>query len=327
MPKKTNHNPVTEEKLAEAESEAMAHHSGDPSIDASATDMDEEAEKALIVEEATGAEQVIPAEVAAIHTDNASEAAEAERAFRGSGADESALEMSKLDRKKAGKAERKATKETKVRAPKTAKRNVTRSAKYLKSKEHIEMGKLYPLSEAMELVKKVSFSKFDGAVEVHLRLATKKSKAAAESTRGILQLPHGTGKEKNIVVIDEKMIEEIAKTKKIPFDIAIATPEMMPKVAKIAKILGPRGRMPDPKSGTVSSNPAAVIAEIKAGKTEYRIDANNNVHQVIGRVSWEDSKLLENAKVVITAFPKGRLLSAYLAPSIGPSVAIDLTKV
>lgn len=294
-PKKTN-NPVLEEKAAESEAEPMAHHSPEASVDASATNLDEEAEKALTVEEGADADQAVLAEVAAITEDN-----------------ETAKELNKKPAKKAAKA-------VEVKKAK-------RSAKYLKAREHLEAGKLYPLQEAIDLVKKMSMSKFDGAVEIHVRLIAKKSKGSTESSKGTFDLPHGSGKTPNIIVLDENKIDEIAKTKKIDFDIALASPELMPKVAKIAKILGPKGKMPDPKSGTVTTDPAKTIKELTSGKTTYRIDSSNNVHQMIGRVSWESEKIAANASAVLGAWQKSRLAAVYLVASISPSVPVDLSKI
>jgi len=176
------------------------------------------------------------------------------------------------------------------------------------------------------LAKELSLSKFDGAIEIHLRLSTKKTKGSTESLRGLFQLPHGSGKNRKIIILDEAKIEQIAKTKRIDFDVAIATPALMPLVAKIAKILGPKGKMPDPKSGTVTNDPKQAIEEINSGRAEYRIDANNNVHQIVGRASWDDHKLIDNTKVVLGTFPRNRLMAAFVCPSIGPSVPLDLTK-
>jgi len=294
--KKTD--PVTIEKETENEAEAMAHHAGEPTIDELKNNPDVEAEKALIVEEGADADQVVPAEVAAIHEDN-----ESARAASGS--------------KAAAKGK---SNTTAVPKPKKS-----RSASYLKAKAEVEKGKLYQLDEALLLVKKISLSKFDGAMELHLKLTKKKSKGSTESSKGIFHLPNGSGKERKIIILDEAKIEEIAKTKKIDFDIAIATPELMPKVGKIAKILGPRGLMPDPKSGTVTNDPEKTIAEINSGKVEYRIDASNNIHQMIGRVSWDETKLKENVQAVLAAFPKSRVAAGYVSASISPSVPLDLT--
>jgi|SRR3989344_819990 len=315
--------PVEEEKQAEAFAEIMPQHSSEASVDASAKNTDENAEVETSVEEAADLDQVLPAEIAAIHVGNES-AGELNRA-------EPEGEKSKLDRKKSAKASRLAAKGEKVAA--AVKRTATggsaksrHSKRFLAKKVKVEPGKLYQLSEAIQLIKELSISKYDGSVEIHLRLNKKKAKGSTESSRGVVHLPHGSGKERMVVILDEKIIEEIAKTKKINFDIAIAPPELMPKVAKIAKILGPQGKMPDPKSGTVTNDPEKIMAEIKSGKTEYRVDASGIVHQIIGKVSWDESKLSENALAVLAIYPKSRLNSAFITASIAPSIPLDLSK-
>lgn len=286
--------PIAEEMVSETQSEAMPHHSHEASIDASATDMDEEAEKATTVEESADASEAAPAELVAISSET-----------------ESAKELNDSKTKKSPKPESKSKKQ--------------RSAAYLSAKKLVEIGKLYSLEEGIETVKKTSLAKFDAAVELHIKLTVKKSKGSTESSKGTFHLPHGTGKNKKIVILTEELIDEIAKTKKIDFDVALATPALMPKVAKIAKILGPKGKMPDPKSGTVTSDPEKAIAEINSGRAEYRIDSTNNIHQMVGRVSWETTKLMENINAALSSFPKSRLARVFLTSSMGPSVVIDTT--
>ncbi len=290
MPKKQANNPIEEEKLSELEAEVMTSESDEATAE---PNQDEEAEKALFVEEQTDTNEVMPAEVAAIH-------------------EETPTKKEKGETKTAKKANTK----TKAKA---------RGAKYIESHKQVEPGKQYTLDEAIELVKKTSYSKFDGGVELHFRLTNKKTKGSTESSKGVFHLPHGTGKERKIIILDEAKIEEIAKTKKIDFDIALASPELMPKVAKIAKILGPKGKMPDPKSGTVTTDPKKTIEEINSGKAEYRIDSTNNIHQLIGRVSWDSKKLAENTKAALGSFTKSRILAAYLTASMSPSVTLDLS--
>jgi len=294
--KKESLNPIEEEKISAEEAEVMSSEPSEASLETQT--IDENAEEALATEEGADADQAVPAEVAAI-----SEQAETAEALN-----------------KKAKAGDKAKKDSK-----TAVKKSRRSARFLKAKEGVEAGKLYDPKEALELVKKVSLSKYDGAVEVHVRLLKKKAKGSTESSRGIFHLPNGSGKEKKIIILTEEKIEEIAKTKKINFDIAIATPALMPKVAKVAKILGPKGKMPDPKAGTVTDKPEEAIKDINSGKVEYRIDAGNNVHQMIGRVSWESEKLLENLEAILNTLSKSRIAAAYIVASVGPSVPLDLT--
>jgi large subunit ribosomal protein L1 len=295
MPKKKeSQNPIEEEKISAEQAEVMSSESEEASQDVQT--LDENAEQALVAEEGADADQAVPAEVAAISEQT-----------------ETAEALNKKSSKKTKKEDKPAAKKSR------------RSAKFLKTKEKVEAGKLYKMDEAIELVKELSMSKYDGAVEAHVHMNKKKAKGSTESSKGTFHLPHGSGKEKKITILTEDKIEEIAKTKKIDFDIAIATPALMPKVAKIAKILGPKGKMPDPKSGTVTDKPEEAIKEINSGKVEYRIDAGDNIHQMIGRVSWDSAKLLENLNAIFASLPKARIAGAYLVPSVGPSVPLDLT--
>src|SRR3989344_5877285 len=316
---KTINEPVEEEKLAQAEAEIMPHHATEASADEAAGNVDEQAEVETSTEEGEDLDQTLPAEVSAIKVGNES-ATDLNKK-------ETEHEKSKLERKKEAKAERLAAKLEKIAESKEEHEAKSRhSKKFLAAKAKVEPGKLYQMAEALAIIKELSVSKFDGSVEIHLRLNKKKAKGSTESSRGIVHMPHGTGKDKKVIVLDEKMIDEIAKTKKLDFDICIASPELMPQVAKIAKILGPKGKMPDPKSGTVTNDPKKVVEEIKSGKTKYRVDASGIVHQIIGKVSWEDTKLAENAKVVMAIYPKSRLNSAFVTASIAPSIPLDLSK-
>ncbi|MBI4948437.1 50S ribosomal protein L1 [Candidatus Berkelbacteria bacterium] len=284
MPKKTN--PAEIEKINQTEAEAQA-------VEGQITD--EEAAKAMEVEQSTDADAQVSAEVTSIKEDN-----------------ETAKELTK-----------KATKKVTENSAK----KIIRSKKYSEAKKLVEAGKQYPLGEAIELTKKTSVSAYDGSVELHLILTKKKSKGSTESSRGMFNLPHGTGKTRNIIILTEEKIEEIAKTKKIDFDVALASPDLMPKVAKIAKILGPKGKMPDPKSGTVTTDPEKTIQEINSGKAEYRIDGGGNIHQIVGKISWDSAKLLENIKAATSTMPKSRFAAIYLSASVGPSIAVDLSSI
>lgn len=301
--------PLSKELQSERQAQPVAHHQSEPSAEEAT--LDEEAIKATEYEEAVDSDVAVPAEVAAIHLDPASVSV-AEEA------------VSKLKRRKIKKVERQTVRAAKVassaavRAPKSA-----RSRRMLAAKAKIEPGKLYPLEEAITLTKQLALAKFDGAIELHLGLIAKKAQADSHSTRGQFNLPHGTGKEKKIIVLTGEKIEEIAKTKKIDFDVALASPALMPQVAKIARILGPRGKMPDPKSGTVTDDPEAVAKQIQAGKVEYRLDGSN-VHQIIGRVSWPVDNLLNNAKAVIGLIGISRLRTIFVTSSIGPSVPVKV---
>lgn len=225
-----------------------------------------------------------------------------------------------------------------------------KSKKYLQALELIEKGKLYTKEDAIELVKKASTSKFDGSVEVaiKLNLDTRKSD---QQLRGAIVLPNGTGKTKRILVLsktdqakvakdagadfvgDVDMVEKIEKENWLDFDVIIATPEMMPLLGKLGKILGPRGLMPNPKTGTVTTDVKKAIDDIKKGRVEYRTDSYGNVHAIIGKVSFDSSKLIENldafVDVIIKSKPstvKGQYLkSISVAPTMGPGIKLDLS--
>jgi large subunit ribosomal protein L1 len=181
-----------------------------------------------------------------------------------------------------------------------------------------------PLADAINLVKETATTKFDGSVELHIHLTPKKGKKGVEDElmRGMINLPNGLGKTRKVVILNEDLIEEIAKTEKVNFDIALATPAMMPKLGRIAKILGTKGKMPNPKAGTVTDNPEAVKQEIEAGRVEYRQDRGRNIHQMIGKSSWEADELIGNAEAVLKAIPKNRIESLTVTTTMGPSVKV-----
>lgn len=198
-----------------------------------------------------------------------------------------------------------------------------RSKKYKEVLNLIDHHKIYDVKEGIELVKKTSLTRFDGNVEVHIRLLSKTDKP--ENVRGTLKYPHATGKKINVVILDEKEIDKIEKTKKTDFDIAIATPAMMPKVGKLAKILGPKGKMPNPKSGTVTDDPEKTKKELESGLSEYKTDSYGIVHQVIGKVSADEKVLEENYQALLAVLPKEKIVTAHICATIGPSVKV-LTK-
>lgn len=200
------------------------------------------------------------------------------------------------------------------------------SARYVKEAEKLDGVGSIPLNDAIGKVKSTASTKFDSSVELHIHLHPKKGKKGAEDeyARGVLHLPHGVGKTLRVVILDEDKIESLTQTQKIDFDVAIATPALMPKMGKIAKLLGTKGKMPNPKIGTVTNDPEKIKADIEAGRVEYRQDSGRNVHQMIGKVSWDDEKLLENAQAVLKVFTKNRIDSVSLTSSMGPSVKIDI---
>lgn len=208
----------------------------------------------------------------------------------------------------------------------------------------------HSLEEAVALVKRVKFAKFDETVEVHLRLGVD-PKHADQMVRGTVVLPNGLGKSKRVLVIasgekqreaqeagadfvgGEEMVQKIQSEGWLDFDAVIATPDMMRVVGRLGKILGPRGLMPNPKTGTVTMEVARAVKEIKAGKVEFRVDKTGIIHAPIGKVSFPDEKLVENAQTLIQAVvrakpaaAKGKYIrSATLCSTMGPGVAVDAT--
>src|ERR1041384_309648 len=212
--------------------------------------------------------------------------------------------------------------------------------------------KQYLLNEAVPLLQKVKFAKFDETVEVTLRWGVD-PKHADQMVRGTVVLPHGLGKSKKVLVIasgekvreaeaagadfvgGEEMVEKIQKENWTDYDAVIATPDMMRAVGRLGKVLGPRGLMPNPKTGTVTTDVAKAVAETKAGKIEFRTDKTALVHVPVGKISFSPDKLVENATTVISsvlkakpAAAKGKYVKAiYLSSTMGPGVPLDITAV
>ncbi|MBI4032362.1 50S ribosomal protein L1 [Candidatus Berkelbacteria bacterium] len=254
------------------------------------------------VERETDTDAVVPAEDAAVHTDT-TVAKEASGEGKKSKAPSSKPKSS-------------------GRTAKTAKR---RSVKYQAAAGAVDQDRRYSLQDAIELAKQTSYTKFDGSLELHVRLMPRKGKGESDSIRGLLQLPHGTGKAVNAIILTEAIIDQIAKDKTTKYDILIAPRALMPKVAKVAKVLGPQGKMPSPKAGTVTDTPDEVLASIQSGRVEYRADAAGIIHQAIGKVSWDDTKLRENAQAVLGALGSLQLRSVTLAATMGPGIPVDLS--
>lgn len=227
--------------------------------------------------------------------------------------DESLEENVEKDQKEEKKDEEK----SKAKPQKRGKARI-RSKKYKEVAELIDRKNIYEMSEALELVKKTNLAKFDGSVEAHIRLLGKSGKS--ENVRGTFSYPHSTGKKITVVILDDATIAEIEKTKKADFDIALATPDRMAQVAKLARILGPKGKMPNPKSGTVTSDPEKTKKELEGGLTEYKTDSFGIIHQVIGKLSSDNQALEENLRSLIAVLPKDKIASAYIAATMGPSV-------
>src|SRR5512142_782618 len=208
----------------------------------------------------------------------------------------------------------------------------------------------YMLAEAVPLLQKVKFAKFDETVDLTMRLGVD-PKHADQMVRGTVVLPHGLGKSKKVLVIatgekvreaeaagadfvgGEEMVEKIQKENWIDYDAVIATPDMMRSVGKLGKVLGPRGLMPNPKTGTVTMDVAKAVAEVKAGKVEFRTDKTALVHVPVGKISFTADKLVDNANTVINsvikakpAVAKGKYIKAcYISSTTGPGIQLDTT--
>jgi len=222
-----------------------------------------------------------------------------------------------------------------------------RSKRYQELKKLVEPGKLYSSDEALELVTKTANTKFDASVEIHFTLGIDPKKQE-QMVRGTVSLPYGTGQKKKIAVFapekkqkeakdagaylvgGEELIEEIKKTGKCDFDLALATPEMMKSLSKIAKILGPKGLMPNPKNETITADPKKTIEELSKGKITFKSDEFGCLHQVIGKVSLEKEKLLANLKTFLEAVKKAKpsetkgifIKNITICSSMGPGIRI-----
>jgi len=199
-----------------------------------------------------------------------------------------------------------------------------RGKKYQAASAKLQAGKSYSLAEAVNLVNETSYSTFGGSCELHIRLIGKKPED--RQFRAVVTLPHGTGKSQRVEVLTEEGIEAIARSGQASADLYLATPDLMPKVAKIAKLLGPKGKMPNPKSGTVTANPEERKKELSAGNSaEIRTDAAGIIHLSIGKASWEQEKLLENAATILKAVPRSKIGSLILSATMGPGIKVSLT--
>lgn len=224
-----------------------------------------------------------------------------------------------------------------------------RTKRFAEAKKKVKVNQTYSLVDAIKLARETSTVKFDSSIELHARLGIDPKKGE-QQIRTTVSLPHTSGTAKKIaafvpegleqtakdagadIVGGEQLIEKISKSQKIEFDIAVATPDMMAKIAKIAKILGPKGLMPNPKTDTVGTDVVKMITELKKGKLAFKNDNTGNVHIVIGKVSLTEEQLLENAEAILETIRRSKppsskgiyVRSLHLASSMGPSIAITL---
>ncbi len=220
-----------------------------------------------------------------------------------------------------------------------------RSKKYKEAIKLVDKTKLYEIEEAVELIPKISTCKFDASVELHVKLNIP-SKYEKEVIRGSVIFPYKTGPEVKIVVLTTSEYFDKAKEadfygaedliKKIEngwneFDVVIATPNIMTKLAPLGKILGPKGLMPNPKNNTVTTNLEEIIKSYKKGKTDFKTDNNKNIHIVVGKVSTKKEHLIENIKIALKSiidsskrYNPNPIKTAYLSPTIGPSIKLNV---
>ena len=227
-----------------------------------------------------------------------------------------------------------------------------KSKKYTQAVAKIDRTKLYDSKEALDLVAEIASAKFDETVEAHIKLGVD-GRHADQQVRGAIVLPHGTGKTKRVLVFAkgekateaqaagadfvgaEDLVQKIQKENWFDFDVVVATPDMMGVVGRLGRVLGPKGLMPNPKSGTVTFDVTKAVEEIKAGKVEYRLDKNNIIHVAIGKVSFGGEKLAENFNVLMNAIIKAKpsaakgqyLRSVTVTSTMGPGVKINPARV
>lgn len=220
--------------------------------------------------------------------------------------------------------------------------------KYVEASKKVEKNTLYSATDAVKLVKETNVTKFDSTIDIAIKLNVDPKKAD-QMLRGSLVLPNGSGKSKKILVFakgeqakvakelgadyvgDKDLIDKIKTENWFDFDIIVATPEMMPEVGKIGNILGPRGLMPNPKTGTVTPKVDTVINDIKKGMVEYRTDSYGNIHTIIGKASFTETALLENLKYVVSTISKSKPTSVKgtfvqgisISSTMGPGIKVD----
>ena len=220
--------------------------------------------------------------------------------------------------------------------------------KYVEASKNVDANKTYSIEDAIKLIKKTSTTKFDGTVDVAIKLNIDPKKAD-QQLKGSLSMPNGTGKSKKVLVIakgafadeakaagadyvgDKDLLNKIKTENWFDFDVVVATPDMMPEVGRIGNVLGPRNLMPNPKTGTVTTKVAEVVSNLKKGMVTYKNDKFGNVHTIIGKVSFDEAKLVENLEYVINAIAKVRPSSVKgnfienitISSTMGPGIKLD----
>ena len=227
----------------------------------------------------------------------------------------------KVEKVASGDKKKGSVKISKIEKKKKIKKQSTHSKKYIEIVGNHDLNKKYPLEEAVALVKQLSYSKFDGTISLAVKL--EKSKKSDDAVRGTVKLPHGSGKTMKVEIATDEIIEKIKKGW-TDFDVLVASPSMMPKLAQVAKVLGPKGKMPNPKDGTVVDDPKSAIEDLGGKVIKYRADIGKNIHMPVGKISWEDEKLLENINIALKAVMHLKKQSVTLSPSMGPGVRVDI---
>lgn len=204
----------------------------------------------------------------------------------------------------------------KQKKEKFLKKGSSRSANYTAKIMQVDKNKTYSLSEGLELLRKVKMAKFDETVELHINTTD-------AGISGTMTLPHGTGKEIRVAIADDAVLAEVEKGK-INFDVLIATPDQMPKLAKVARVLGPRGLMPNPKNGTISDKPEEAAKKFQGGQMSFKTESKNPlIHLSVGKTSFEDKELEANIKTVITAVKRDRIRKVTLKSTMSPGIRIQ----
>lgn len=216
------------------------------------------------------------------------------------------------------KPQEKKAKTKKEKFQKSKKRH--RSQSYKNSLSLVEKGKTYALADAVTLLPKLTRAKFDETVELHIN-------TLETGVSGEMTLPHGTGKTLKVVLANDEILAEVAKGK-INFDVLLATPDMMPKLAKVAKVLGPRGLMPNPKNGTVTQNPEEATKRFMGGHVAFKTEAKSSIiHMRVGKLSFGEKKLSENIGTALKALPASKVKNVTLKLTMSPGIRVDMTSI